>query len=376
MPLSTRFALPDDARLRAFEGEVRALVEAGHGARAVAVLREAAATNGHDDLVAATPATADVTVTGWDHVRRDVASVPCAVVSLRVVARSPSSPDADQGCLDRTLRGEDGGLAGLVPDDTRDLVRVVGLDRLLGLLRQPYDAPIDLRSRRDALGGWLVAALSVAAVGEACRRAPLPRRVGVEVGPHLTAHSREVGFDDLLPAFACLLRPPPDGAPDAAEQLRREREDDVRAAHQRTWADDVAQRREVHRLLRLVPSYRSRGRTSVAEEWELRLRMTCRAVGLEPVPEVGWRMSASELTTVLRRVLEAKQVPDVEAALDPGHTDALHARWVDLVGRGEVRPGAPTSVFELELLSLLHRGGPVARDRWERAGSYARELGR
>lgn len=376
MPLSTRFALPDDASLRAFERDVRELVEAGHAVRASAVLREAAKVNGHLDLLDATPTPGTLEVTGWDHVRRDAAAEACEVVLLRVIGRTPSSPDNDQGVLERTLADADGRAVALVPARTQHSVRVEGVRMLLDLLREPYAGASAARARRDVLGGWLVAALVVGAVGEACRRHPLPRPVVVEVGPHRTPHPREAGFDDLVPPFTWRLRPPVDSEPDAAEQLRRERSEQARADHQRTWSRDVAERREIHRLLQLFPRYRSGSRARIAEGWELRLRMTCDAVGLDPVPEIDWRMSPTSLAAVLHRVVAAKDVPDVEAALDPVQTDALHSRWVGLVRRGEARPQAPTSIFELELLSSLHHGGPVLRDRWERAGPYGDELAR
>jgi hypothetical protein len=172
------------------------------------------------------------------------------------------------------------------------------------------------------------------------------------------------------------IEPAGDGAPHsgiAAEELREERIAGNRATFQTEWERYFAQCREIHRMLRYFPFYRARGRASLAEMWEDRLTMTCDIVGIDPDRKISWRMSARELTDILCRIAKAKNVPDVSAALEPAHTDALHMKWLAIAKAANFKLGVSISLFELQLAAALHKGGPWVHNRWERAKPYYTE---
>ena len=378
----TPLVISDREALKTFTANIRKLVEAGYAARATSILREVALANGHTDLHAATePSGLHLEIVGWDHVRRDGATAVAnsgspVDLTLNIVGRSLTSPDCEQGLLHRSLKRADGdGRVGFNPDDVRQVVQLIGLEKLFSYLRLPGStdlAGFD-RERRDAICAWLIVAHYVRAASERCKVDPLPENVTLVLGPDFTAHSRECGFDDLLPKFCCRIEPQVVASANAAEELHKERLDENRAQFQKTWEDDFAERREIHRMLRYFPFYRFKGRNSLAELWEQHLDSCCDIVGLAPFPKISWRMSKCELTNVLHQIAEAKKVPDIEAALDPANTDKLHAKWLEIARAANFRIGPGLSLFQVELATALHKGGPWVKDRWERAGPYDAE---
>lgn len=372
-------AIADRDALRQFTENIRTLVDAGYGARAVYLLREAARVHGFSDLAAAAdPATVELEISGWDHLLRDCAIAASPVsggihLTLTIVGRTMSSPDREQGVLNRSIQGLDGDhRVGVVPDNTGQTTRLGGLDQLFALLRAPSSSDLAGfdRELRDELCKWLIASYFVQAVKQRCERDPLPAKVALVLGADFTPRSMECGFLDLLPHFSCRFEPALVATPNAAEEMRTERRAEHLEAFQKIWEDDFAERREIHRMLGFFPFYRGGGRDSLGEFWEHRLTMTCEIVGADPGRKISWRMSPGELTQILRRIAMAKNVPDIEGALDTGHTDRLHDKWLDIAKAANFKLGAGTSMFQLELAAVLQKGGPWVADRWERAKLY------
>ncbi|MFT3940300.1 hypothetical protein [Rhodopseudomonas sp.] len=128
-------AVKDREALRRFTANIRALVDAGYGARAAFLLREVAHAHGFVDIeAAADPATVELEIAGWDHLLRDCATAASPIsggieLSLMIVGRT--SPDSEQGTLDRSIRGLDGDYCvGVIPDNIGQPTKLNGLHKL------------------------------------------------------------------------------------------------------------------------------------------------------------------------------------------------------------------------------------------------------
>lgn len=65
--------------------------------------------------------------------------------------------------------------------------------------------------------------------------------------------------------------------------------------------------------------------------------------------------------------MKSKIVPDIDDALDPAHTDALHERWLKTAKAKDFKLNAGLSMFQLELAYAPKKGGPLVQDRWQHA---------
>lgn len=374
MPLTDWRASTESDGDDSFLDNVRGLIAAGYAARAIAVLHSRACRLGYRDLASTIDPRMIVPVLeNWKTIRTHCAVVAAnpgerSVLTLSLVCRSDKSNSGEvrfdvRGAEDEMLRvsGPSGGEAA---------PRLGGVDSLLSAIHKP--PPGSTAERRD-LAHWALTACFARAVLEARTAEPLPGETSLALKPDYTPRSMECGFVDLLPSFRFSFEPKGECLPDAAAQLRAERAEKNRANFQQTWVEFVAETREIHRMLRYFPFYRFRGRNELAKLWESQLAMACRATGIEPMPRISWRMNGRRLQSLLRRIVEVKSVPDADDALDPRHTDRLHESWLATARAAGFRLGAGFSMFELQLASALHKGGPWVADRWERAKPYAQE---
>lgn len=258
------------------------------------------------------------------------------------------------------------------------LVRLSGLESLMAIQRRKAP-PGDIREaaglkwRIDStLSGLLLIVRYQQAVDRHLLEQGLPRQKALVVGMDHVAWPMEAGIHDFGPqAWRYIGTLEHASKPlNAAAEILAERAEKRRADFQNTFAKNFAERREIHRMLRYFPFYRFRARNQLAALWEQSLDITCNAVGVAPASKVSWRMSKDELTRLLRRIAEAKQVPDVEAALDPAHTDRLHETWRATAKATNFKLGPGLSLFQVELAAALHTGGPWVEDRWEHAKPY------
>jgi hypothetical protein len=74
---------------------------------------------------------------------------------------------------------------------------------------------------------------------------------------------------------------------------------------------------------------------------------------------------------LLRQIAEARGAPSIDEALDVVHVNDLHDEWLRTARKKDFDLGTrPTALFELNLAWALKFGGPILRDRWERAKPY------
>ena len=377
------FVLQGEGAVSQFENGIRALVEGGHGARALAMVHRVALANGLDELAhLIDPKTIHPVLDPPEQLLRECTEFAGlagdgGVLCLRLHCESLSAPTERQGLIRRKAEHPPvRDLLGWQPDNAASPLHLKGLEAVFALVRQPYGSPGSATdgtlARKLAL--WAIAGAFVKAVKAALGDAAFPAQISLELRDHRTPRSMEEGFVDLLPSFRAVITPHCVHNPAAGEQIRRQRKAANLARFQNDWIRIVAEAREIHRLIHYFPFYRRKSRQQLAGIWEGTLGFACSAGGLDPKPEISWRMSGDELTAILRRVLEGKGVPDVEDALDPAHTDALHAREVAAAkAAGFVFPEEP-SKFVLELAYAIRFGGPLVEDRWVHAKPYAREM--
>lgn len=378
--MMTRFALEDDAALATFTENVRALIEAGHAARAQAVLHQAAREDGLADLARMNdPAALELSFEGWDVVLGDCAQAleradgPVRL-TLELVGRTEGSPLADQGNIRRHVHAvaNDVHIGAVSANDTAT-TRITGLEPLFAELRrlavQSGPSALDYRST-----AWSIAAAFVRSVQEIVAAAPSQSGVTIRAGPDIGHRPMESGYLDLLPGFRREWTPKNSLAPNAAQQIAAERKTEKLAKFQNEWSRIVAECREIHRLIHCFPLYRSGDRQRLIDCWEDLINVSCHAADIDPPRPISWKMSGDDITEIYRAVLPKKGVPDVEGALDPAHTDALHGKWVETAKAKDFELGAGFSLFQLELAYGLKKGGPLVQDRWVNAKPYAEDL--
>lgn len=384
--------LTDLQGLRDFERNIIELIAQSHLTRADFLLSEAVDQLASAELRNAAPATADTaSIENWNviidafhradelfemHHRKNVRLVTLSLVDGRTAINHADRPcriepryydaverDSQNRCVPAAQSHVFA--PGADPSCT---AYVAGLDALVSIQRR-YTSGENQTQAQTALdfrlSSLLIATRSHLALDRNLHAPGLPRPIAVVCQ-----------MDATSPNANRQIEPAGDGVPHsgiAAEELREERVAENRATFQKEWERDFAERREIHRMLRYFPFYRARGRANLAEMWEDRLTMTCDIVGIDPDRKISWRMSARELTDILCRIAKAENVPDVSAALDPAHTDALHMKWLAIAKAANFKLGAGISLFQLQLAAALHKGGPWVHDRWERAKPYDTE---
>jgi hypothetical protein len=378
-----RMVLEDEGAITQFEDGIRSLVNGGHGARAMAMVHRAALANGQDELARLIdPKTLDPVIDPPGQLLRECTEFAGlagdgGVLRLSLHCESRSAPDERQGLIRRRAEhppAQD--LLGWQADNAASPLHLKGLEAVFALVRQPPDeTPYSPdRALRDKLALWAIAGSFAKAAKAALGDAALPAQITLELRGHTTPRSMEEGFVDLLPAFRTLITPRCVHNPTAIEQIRHERKAANLARFQNDWIRIVAETRETHRLIHYFPFYRAASRQKLAEIWQGSLAISCSAAGIDPKPEISWRMSGDELTAILRRVLEGKGIPDVEDALDPAHTDALHERELAAAKAADFAFAPALSMFALNLAYAIKVGGPFVEDRWVHAKPYAREV--
>lgn len=374
------FVLHDKDAIAQFEKDIRSLVDAGHGARAIMLVHEAAVANGQTELARLIdPKTLDPVIDPPEHLLCECTELAGlagdgGTMRLLLHCERPSVPVERQGLIRKEAKAPAGqDTLGWHPDNSVLPIHLKGLDALFAMVVQPFDAglsPAD-RALRDKLALWAIAGSFVKAVKTALGDAAFPAQIMLELRDHITVRSMECGFVDLLPSFRTVIAPPSTYDSDASEQIRRERKVKNLERFQQDWIKIVAETRETHRLIHYFPFYRRKSRKKLAETWEGSLTIACSAGGLDPKPKISWRMSGDELTAILRRVLEGKGIPDVEDALDPAHTDALHERELATARAANFEFAPALSMFALNLAYAIKVGGPIVEDRWVHAKPYA-----
>jgi hypothetical protein len=378
-----RFTLNDEGAITQFEDGIRSLVNAGHGARAMAMVHRAALDNGLDELARLIdPKTLDPVIDPPGQLLRECTEFAGlagngGALRLSLHCESLSAPDECQGLIRRRAEhppAQD--LLGWQSDNAANPLHLKGLEAVFALVRQPSDeTPYSLgRALRHKFALWAIAGSFVKAVQAALGDSALPAQITLELCGHTTSRSMELGFVDLLPAFRTRITPRDVHNPSASEQIRHERKAANRARFQQDWIRIVAEARETHRLIRYFPFYRAASRKNLAETWQGSLAISCSAAGIDPKPEISWRMSGDALTAILRRVLEGKGIPDVDDALDPAHTDALHERELAAAKAADFAFAPALSMFALNLAYAIKAGGPIVEDRWVHAKPYAQEM--
>jgi len=100
------------------------------------------------------------------------------------------------------------------------------------------------------------------------------------------------------------------------------------------------------------------------------LRLFCLALNMK-AEGVSWRMKNADFEGLLRRLVEAKNPPSVEDALDVRHVNALHKKWLQIARTHKFEiPVEGANLFELTLAHTLRFGGPITQWRWETAKDY------
>lgn len=377
------FALHDEGAITQFEDGIRALVNAGHGARALAMVHQAALANGLDELARLIdPKSLDPVLDPPEQLLDECMEFAGlagdgGVLRLSLHGESRSAPTDRQGLIRRGAehpRGQD--LLGWQPDNAANRLHLKGLEAVFALVRQPFDSALNSPARvlRDKLALWAIVGSFVKATKAALSDAAFPAQISLELRDHRTSRSMEEGFVDLLPSFRAVITPRTVHNTAAIEQIRRERKAGNLARFQNDWIKIVAETRETHRLIHYFPFYRAASRKKLAEIWQGSLAISCSAAGIDPKPEISWRMSGDELTAILRSVLEGKGIPDVDDALDPAHTDALHERELAAAKAAEFTFAPALSMFALNLAYAIKVGGPIVEDRWVHAKPYALEM--
>jgi hypothetical protein len=378
-----RFKLHDEGAITQFEEGIRALVNAGHGARATAMVHRAALDNGLDELARLIdPKTLDPVIDPPEQLLRECTEFAGlagngGALCLSLHCESLSAPDECQGLIRRREEHPPArNLLGWQSDNGSNPLHLKGLEAVFALVRQPSDkTPYSPgRAVRHKLALWAIAGSFVKAVQAALGDATLPAQITLELCGHTTPRAMELGFVDLLPAFRTRITPRGVHNPSASEQIRHERKAASRARFQQDWIRIVAEARETHRLIRYFPFYRAASRKKLAETWQGSLAISCSAAGIDPAPEISWRMSGDALTAILRRVLEGKGIPDVDDALDPAHTDALHERELAAAKAAGFAFPPALSMFAVNLAYAIKVGGPIVEDRWVHAKPYAQEM--
>lgn len=383
MPLMPRIMLENEGAITQFDDDIRSLVNGGHGARALAMVHRAALDNDQHELARLIdPKTLNPVIDPPGRLLRECSEFAGlagdnGALRLSLHCESPSAPTERQGLIRRDAEhplGQD--LLGWQSDNAANPLHLKGLEAVFALVRQlsdetPYSPD---RALQQKLALWAIVGSFVKAVQAALEDAALPAQITLELCGHTTPRSIEKGFVDLLPAFRTRSTLRSVHNPSAIEQIRHERKAANWARFQQDWIGIVAEARETHRLIRYFPFYRAASRKNLAESWQGSLAMVCSAVGLDPEPEISWRMSGDELTAILRRLLEGKGIPDVDDALDPAHTDALHERCLAAAKAAGFAFAPAVSMFELHLSYAIKVGGPIVEDRWVHAKPYAKEM--
>lgn len=379
MPLTGRFAIGSDAELRQFEENIRALVEAGHAARAQAILHQAALANDYDALGALIdPASSEADLRGWDEVLGDCtesldrADGP-VTLELRLVARSHSSPDDEQGLIRRYMQYGDEAPR-LLSAEPESATRLTGLDALFAFIRDTGSDDFPDNVQRT-IASWSIVAIFVRTVATMVDHNPLPKGASIRLWPDFTVRSMESGYLDLLPGFSREWTPQSQLPPNAAAQIAAERKASNLAQFQGEWIRTVAEMREIHRLLQYFPFHKALRRRNSARLWETRMEVHAQMGGLGESLRVPWTIPARDLTALWRSILAERQVPDIDDTLDPKHVDALHERYVAVIGANNFRMQPGISLFEIELTAALTVGGAWVRVRWQDAKPYAEEMG-
>lgn len=378
-----RMMLGEEAAVAQFEDGIRSLVNAGHGARAMAMVHRAALDNGLDELAQLIdPKTLDPVIDPSGQLLRECTEFAGlagngGALRLSLHCESRSAPSERQGLIRREVEHPHGrDLLGWQSDNAANPLHLNGLEAVFALVRQPYGSPGPVTegtlARKLAL--WAIAGAFLKAVKAALGDAALPAQITLELRGHTTPRSMDEGFVDLLPAFRTRITPRGVHNPSASEQIRHDRKAANRAWFQQDWIRVVAETRETHRLIRYFPFYRAASRKKLAETWQGSLAIACSAAGLDPKPKISWRMNGDELTVILRRVLEGKGVPDVDDALDTEHTDALHELELAAAKAADFAFAPALSMFALNLAYAIKVGGPIVEDRWVHAKPYSLEM--
>jgi hypothetical protein len=132
----------------------------------------------------------------------------------------------------------------------------------------------------------------------------------------------------------------------------------------------IAELRELYRLVRMFPFWRNKARNELGDQLTGQLMMWCQGQRL-PLAGVDWGMTNPNFERLLRQIVEARQVPSVDEALDVRHVNELHDRWLRIARERNFNLGSrPMSLFELNLAWALKFGSPVLKYRWEHAKPF------
>jgi hypothetical protein len=188
----------------------------------------------------------------------------------------------------------------------------------------------------------------------------LPHRMPVVVGQH----------DFGSPLYSVYMSETICDSSDASSRILAERQAERSANVQSEYNKEIAELRELYRLVRMFPFYRYKARNKLADILTSQLKASCQS---QELPDVGvdWRMRKPNFERLLRQIAEARGGPSVDDALDVLHVNQLHDRWLRVAREMDFDLGSrPTSLFELNLAWALKFGGPIVQDRWEHAKPY------
>jgi hypothetical protein len=154
------------------------------------------------------------------------------------------------------------------------------------------------------------------------------------------------------------------GAPSRAANTDRS------AIFQSQINEAIAELREQYRLVGMFPFWRNKARNTFADLLTDQLKTWCQSRGLSEAG-VDWRMTQLDFERLLRQIVEARQVPSVDDALDVRHVNELHDKWLRIARERNFNLGSrPMSLFELNLAWALKFGTPVLKYRWEHAEPF------
>jgi hypothetical protein len=213
------------------------------------------------------------------------------------------------------------------------------------------------------LGSWFLYLRVHKAICSDLQIRGLPHRMPVVVGQH-----------DFGPRLDSVYMPKTiadDGeASRRASRILAERQAERSGIMQSEISTAIAELREIYRVVRMFPFYRYKARNELGDQLTSLMKLSCRSRKL-PDAGVDWRMRKPAFERLLRQIAEARSVPSVDEALDAVHVDELHERWLRTAREKDFDLGTrPMSLFELNLAWALKFGGPILRDRWERAKPY------
>lgn len=391
-------ALSDINKLRKFERGIADLIEKSALQRADRVLKRAINRCGSEDLRKAAEVPADdACIDGWDQLCADVLEADgqfrqrgdrgVALVQLSLVNRQEGNQlveelKVERKFYDRPDLNQYGGPtgSGISPVlETERPINLTGLEAIMVVQRRRFPSG-DMRSAAEfrwwidnILSGLLLIVRYHQAVDRYLISRGLPIAASLIVQMDHVAWPMEAGVEDFGPQIRRhIAQAEHESKPfDAAADILAERTGERRSNFQKIIADMVAEYREHYRLIRMFPFYRFLGRNKLGEMLNCQLGVACYAQDL-PEQGVGWRMSKRDFERFLRQLVEALNPSSVEDALDTRHVNNLHGRWLEIVGQKDFNLGSmPSSLFELNLGWALKFGGPIVRDRWERAKPYS-----